>query len=99
MKLSYPACFYQDEETGNYVVEIPDLPGCVTGGATLEEAIRMAKDAAEGWLIDELEDGRVLPEASQIEKVDPDIGEIVRRLYDIDIGKARLIEHDLVEIN
>ena len=59
----------------------------------------MAKDAAEGWLIDELEDGRVLPEASQIEKVDPDIGGIVRRLYDIDIGKARLIEHDLVEIN
>ena len=99
MKLSYPACFYQDEETGNYVVEIPDLPGCVTGGATVEEAIRMAKDAAEGWLIDELEDGRVLPEASQIEKVDPDIGGIVRRLYDIDIGKARLIEHDLVEIN
>lgn len=99
MKLSYLACFYQDEETGNYVVEIPDLPGCVTGGATLEEAIRMAKDAAEGWLIDELEDGRVLPEASQIEKVDPDIGGIVRRLYDIDIGKARLIEHDLVEIN
>ena len=99
MKLSYPACFYQDEETGNYVVEIPDLPGCVTGGATLEEAIRMAKDAAEGWLIDELEDGRVLPEASQIEKVDPDIGGIDRRLYDIDIGKARLIEHDLVEIN
>ena len=99
MKLSYPACFYQDEETGNYVVEIPDLPCCVTGGATLEEAIRMAKDAAEGWLIDELEDGRVLPEASQIEKVDPDIGGIVRRLYDIDIGKARLIEHDLVEIN
>ena len=99
MKLSYPACFYQDEETGNYDVEIPDLPGCVTGGATLEEAIRMAKDAAEGWLIDELEDGRVLPEASQIEKVDPDIGGIVRRLYDIDIGKARLIEHDLVEIN
>lgn len=99
MKLSYPACFYQDEETGNYVVEIPDLPGCVTGGATLEEAIRMAKDAAEGWLIDELEDGRVLPEASQIEKVDPDIGGIVRQLYDIDIGKARLIEHDLVEIN
>lgn len=99
MKLSYPACFYQDEETGNYVVEIPDLPGCVTGGATLEEAIRMAKDAAEGWLMDELEDGRVLPEASQIEKVDPDIGGTVRRLYDIDIGKARLIEHDLVEIN
>ena len=98
MKLSYPACFYQDEETGNYVVEIPDLPGCVTGGATLEEAIRMAKDAAEGWLIDELEDGRVLPEASQIEKVDPDIGGTVRRLYDIDIGKARLIEHDLERV-
>lgn len=99
MKLSYPACFYQDEETGNYVVEIPDLPGCVTGGATLEEAIRMAKDAAEGWLIDELEDGRVLPEASPIEKVNPDSGGIVKRLHDIDTGKAKLIEHDLVEID
>ena len=68
MKLSYPACFYQDEETGNYVVEIPDLPGCVTGGATLEEAIRMAKDAAEGWLIDELEDGRVLQRLARLRR-------------------------------
>ena len=30
MKLVYPACFYQDPETGNYTVEVPDLPGCVS---------------------------------------------------------------------
>ena len=41
MKLVYPACFYQDEETGNYTVEVPDLPGCVTGGETLADAILM----------------------------------------------------------
>ena len=99
MKLSYPACFYQDEETGNYVVEIPDLPGWVTGGATLEEAIRMAKDAAEGWLMDEIEDGHTIPEPSPIERVNPDCGGMERPAYDIDTGKARLVEHDLVEID
>ena len=33
MKLTYPACVYQDPETGHYTVEVPDLPGCVSGGA------------------------------------------------------------------
>ena len=57
MKLVYPACFYQDPETGNYTVEVPDLPGCVSGGPTLADAILMAEDAASGWVLDELEHG------------------------------------------
>ena len=72
MKLSYPACFYQDEETGRYTVEVPDLPGCVTGGATLPDAILMAEDAASGWVLDELEDGKPIPPA-----VVPDAGGFV----------------------
>ena len=54
MKLVYPACFYQDEETGIYTVEVPDLPGCVTGGEPLADAILMEEDAASGWVLDEL---------------------------------------------
>ena len=77
MKLSYPACFYQDEETGRYTVEVPDLPGCVTGGATLPDAILRAEDAASGWVLDELEDGKPIPPATPVQAVVPDAGGFV----------------------
>ena len=77
MKLSYPACFYQDEETGRYTVEVPELPGCVTGGATLPDAILMAEDAASGWVLDELEDGKPIPPATPVQAVVPDAGGFV----------------------
>jgi predicted RNase H-like HicB family nuclease len=72
MKLTYPAIFYEGD--GGYAVEIPDLPGCVSGGATLAEAILMGTDAASGWVLDELEDGRPIPKASAIDAVRPGAG-------------------------
>ena len=77
MKLSYPACFYQDEETGRYTVEVPDLPGCVTGGATLPDAILMAEDAASGWVLDKWEDEKPIPPATPVQAVVPDAGGFV----------------------
>lgn len=64
MKLVYPAVFRPCEDKEGYTVTVPDLPGCVTEGSTLADAILMAEDAASGWVLDELEDGNVLPEAS-----------------------------------
>ena len=66
MKLSYPAFFYRDEANGSYAVVVPDLPGCVSGGDTLADAITMATDAASGWVLDELEDGKTIPPASAV---------------------------------
>lgn len=65
MKLVYPAIFtpYEDE-TGGYVVEFPDLPGCTTGGDDMAEALFMAEDAASGWILTELEAGNAVPQAS-----------------------------------
>ena len=65
------------EETGRYTVEVPDLPGCVTGGATLPDAILMAEDAASGWVLDELEDGKPIPPATPVQAVVPDAGGFV----------------------
>ena len=74
MKLTYPACFYPcDKIQGGYAVEIPDLPGCVTQGETLADAIIMATDAASGWVLDELEEGKGAPEATPLADVIPDI--------------------------
>lgn len=37
-------------EEGGYNVFVPALPGCVTQGATYEEAVAMAQEAIEGFL-------------------------------------------------
>lgn len=79
-KLLFPACFYPCENSDGYTVVVPDLPGCVTEGASLSDAIDMATDAASGWLLDEMEDGNELPIASQMQDVTPDAGGFVSLL-------------------
>lgn len=78
MKLTYPACFYPcEQKKGGYTVEVPDLPGCVSEGDSLADAILMATDAASGWVLDELEEGNSVPQASPVEKITPDAGGFV----------------------
>lgn len=75
MKLTYPACFYPcEEKKGGYTVEVPDLPGCVSEGDSLADAILMATDAACGWVLDELEDGKPVPASSALNDIIPDEG-------------------------
>ncbi len=81
MKLVYPACFYPcEEKPGAYTVIVPDLPGCVSEGDTLAEAVIMGTDAASGWVLDELEDGRAAPAATPLSAVKPDDGGFVSML-------------------
>ena len=78
MKLVYPAIFIPYEDgTGGYTVEFPDLPGCVTGGDDIVEAIFMAVDAASGWVLTELEDGNKVPKATPIENIKVDNNQFV----------------------
>ncbi len=75
MKLTYPACFYPCKDLqGAFTVVVPDLPGCTTQGDTLADALLMAIDAASGWVLDELEDGRPVPHASAIADIVPEAG-------------------------
>ena len=67
MKLIYPACFYPCEAKKGYTVVVPDLPGCVSEGNSLSEAIMMGTDAAYGWIIDEMQEGNPLPKATDID--------------------------------
>jgi predicted RNase H-like HicB family nuclease len=61
----YPAFVYKDKEYG---ITFPDFPGCVTAGATLEEAHRMAEEALQGHIEVELEYGEELPDPTPLEK-------------------------------
>lgn len=64
MKLVYPAIFTPFDEGNGFTVEVPDLPGCITEGGNLVEAIEMGTDAASGWILGEIEDGNSFPAAS-----------------------------------
>lgn len=73
MKLAYPIILIPFEDhSGGYAVEVPDLPGCVTEGKNLADALLMAEDAASGWVLSELEEGGTVPEASDPRDVQPE---------------------------
>ena len=55
----------------NYSAYVPDLPGCVATGATLEQAEAEIREAIEFHIEGMREDGRPIPEpGSKVEYVD-----------------------------
>lgn len=58
---SYTIILHPDPDEGGYTVTVPALPGCVTQGETLEEAIAMAKDAIRLYVESFRADGEVIP--------------------------------------
>jgi antitoxin HicB len=49
------------EPEGGYTVTVPTLPGCVTFGETVDEAIAMAREATELYIEHLLEKGEEVP--------------------------------------
>ena len=54
-----------EEDGGGYLIEFPDLPGCVSDGATIEEAIANGADALQSWMATAREFGDPIPPPSQ----------------------------------
>lgn len=50
------------EEDGAYVVDVPELPGCMAHGPTRQKAIKNAEDAIEFWIQTAKDDGREIPQ-------------------------------------
>ncbi len=60
LALEYPFNVIADPD-GGYVVEYPDLPGCITQVEDADEIIPMAKDARAVWLEIEYDQGIDIP--------------------------------------
>lgn len=85
MKLIYPAIFTPCLEKEGYTVVVPDLPGCVSEGDSLVNAIDMGTDAACGWILGELEDGNSIPSPTPHQKLSVEEGSFINLLVlDID---------------
>ena len=46
----YSKVIQWDNRDQIYVVEVPELPGCMTHGKTYEEALKNAQEAIEVWI-------------------------------------------------
>lgn len=49
------------EEDGTWTVSVPDLPGCVSAGATPDDAVASVGDAIDSWVAAAEETGRSVP--------------------------------------
>ena len=60
--LRYEIILYWSPEDAAFIAEVPELPGCVADGATYEEAIAQAQEAAQAWIETARDLGREIPE-------------------------------------
>ena len=57
----YELIIYWSEEDQAYIVEVPELPGCIADGVTYEEAIKNAQVIIKEWIETAKEIGKAIP--------------------------------------
>lgn len=60
----YTIILQPDSEEGGFTVTVPALAGCVTQGATLDDAVTRAREAIQLYIESLVADGLPVPEES-----------------------------------
>jgi len=74
MKYIYTAVFTPDEDSTKILARVPDLPGCITTGRDLQDAIDQITDAASLWLVVAEDEGMSIPVATAQSAIEHDAG-------------------------
>ena len=74
----FPIAIHKDPDS-DYGVTVPDLPGCFSAGSTVDEAMLMAREAIELYIETLVEEGRDIPEPSDVEalRTNPDFADAI----------------------
>ena len=62
MPIRYELIVTWSTEDQSYIVEVPELPGCMVDGATYQEAVANAEVVIGEWIQTARELGRPIPE-------------------------------------
>jgi antitoxin HicB len=54
-----------EDEGGGYLIEFPDLSGCMSDGETIDDAIAHGIDAMRGWIEAMRAEGHPIPEPTR----------------------------------
>lgn len=89
--MNYPVVIHKDRKS-DYGVSVPDLPGCVSAGKTVDEALAAVQEAIELHLEGIIEDGGVVPLPSPIERLrnDPDYADGTWAIVSVDETNLRI---------
>ena len=87
----YPALFHHNQDDGSYTVTFPDLPGCITEGKDLDEALYMAQSAMSLWLEYSLDHKDSIPAPSALAAVPAEADEFVN-LVRADVRNSRAVK-------
>ena len=61
MNIKYEMIIYWSAEDSAFIVEVPELPGCIADGETYQEAVQNAEIVIQQWLETAQELGRDIP--------------------------------------
>lgn len=86
----YPALFHYNQNDGSYTITFPDLPGCITEGKNIGNALYMAQDALRVWLQFALDEKESVPAPGSMEQIKTMPGEFVN-LIRADIRDTRAV--------
>ncbi|MDR2476595.1 MAG: type II toxin-antitoxin system HicB family antitoxin [Treponema sp.] len=76
MEYVYPAIFHKNEDE-SYTIIYPDLPGCISEGNNLGNAMYMAQSALTQWISYLTDKKQEIPQASSVKDVKTSNGEFV----------------------
>ena len=62
MKIYYDMIIYWSQEDQAFIVEVPELPGCMADGKTYQEAVQNAEVIIQEWIETAQALGREIPE-------------------------------------
>lgn len=62
MSVKYELVIYWSDDDQSFVVEVPELPGCMADGETYEQAVTNAQQVIREWIDTAVELGRPIPE-------------------------------------
>ena len=77
MKIYYEMIIYWSQEDQAFIVEVPELPGCMADGKTYQEAVQNAEVIIQEWIETAQALGREIPEPKGKEDFD-----LLDRFYD-----------------
>jgi predicted RNase H-like HicB family nuclease len=76
MEYVYPAVFHTNDD-GSYTITYPDLPGCISEGKSLGNALYMAQEALKQWIEYLADKKQNVPLPSAADNIKPAGGEFV----------------------
>lgn len=62
MSIKYELIIYWSNEDQSFIVEVPELPGCMADGESYEAAVANAQHVIQEWVDTAQELGRPVPE-------------------------------------